>query len=379
MTPAKSVFIVAGEASGDLHAAKLIKELLTDQPELVIEGVGGLAMQQAGATLHFNLAQYGVTGFIEVLRHSRLFVKTFKLVLKRLMENPPSLLILVDYPGFNLRLAKKAKKLGIKVLYYISPQIWAWKKKRINTIKQTVDRMAVIFPFEYALYHQKKIPVSYVGHPSLETVKATIAPHEMKQLLGLEKTDKLVALLPGSRLNEVEKLLPIMIMAAELLKEKFSNLYFVIIAAPTISQEVLKNFIAQSYLPIKIISEQCYDVMHSSDAAMIASGTATLEAALLQLPMVICYKTAAVTYCLAKYFARIKHIGICNIIAGKLLVPELIQHHANPQTIAYEVSRMLENDIYRQHIRQELGTVKHILQSEMQPENLSQVVFEMMG
>ena len=373
-----SLFMVAGEASGDLHAATLIHELRRYQPSLKIEGVGGSKMQQAGAKLHFDLARYGVTGFVEVARHFVLFRQIFKNIIQQLETNPPQLLILIDYPGFNLRLAKYAKRLHIKVLYYISPQIWAWKKNRINTIKRYVDHMAVVFPFEYTIYHEKNVPVSYVGHPSLKTVKATAAPLEVKRSLGLTKTDKLLALLPGSRANEVNRLLLPMIKAAELVVQRFSQLQVVVVLAPTIDQTLIQPTLNTSQLPIKIIRDQTYNVLHASDVALIASGTATLEAALLQLPMVICYKTMPITYYLARYLVKIKHIGICNIIAGKTIVPELIQQQSNPTRMAQELTRLLEDEVYHQRVKLELAKVKQTLESSMPATSLAKLVVDLL-
>ncbi len=243
MRLAKHIVIVAGEESGDIHAANLVKKLLANHTDFKFTGIGGHHMQEAGVHLLMDLAQFGVTGVIEVFRHFKVIKKAFRTIQLHLKTHPPDLLILVDYPGFNLRLAKFAKqKLGIRILYYISPQIWAWKAKRINTIRENVDRMAVILPFEKQIYQKAGVPVSFVGNPLLESVQACEDQQKGRSDFHLPTNKRLIALLPGSRVHEIEKHMPILIKTAQILSEQENNFHFVIPIASSLDPELIKSY-----------------------------------------------------------------------------------------------------------------------------------------
>lgn len=355
----KHIFIIAGEASGDEHAAKLVLELKQEQTDqYTFSGIGGQNMVDAGVNLLYPLAQYGVTGFSEVIKQFSRIRKVFNLAKQYIQNNQIDLLILIDYPGFNLRFAKVAKSLNLKVLYYISPQIWAWKSKRIYTIKRYVDVMAVILPFEKALYEKEKIPCYFVGNPLTETTKLHHTQISLKHKYQLDKDKHIIAVLPGSRNNEVTSLLPIMLDAAALLTKKHPNkLQFIIPVATTIDRNLIQAM-TQSYasLSIKLIFENkaSIEIMACANSIMVASGTASLQAALLHKPMVIVYKTSVITYAIASQVIKCAYIGLINLLANRMIVPELIQYDLTPQNLATELDKFISNKQYHHKIEQDL-------------------------
>ncbi len=297
--PKRSIVIIAGEESGDVHAAALIYQLKKVDPTIAVSGIGGKHMHHAGADLVADLASYGVTGITEVIRYARILRRAFVAIKKHLQEIQPDLLILVDYPGFNLRLAQYAKKhLHCKIIYYISPQIWAWKAKRIHTIKRCVDHMAVILPFEKTLYEQAAVPVSFVGHPLIEKIPQQTEPLPYRQALNLPLTSKIIALLPGSRTNEIERHMPVLRDTALKINEQQPHTHFVIPIAGTIDAERIKSYFKEYSLPITFITGKALECMMAADFVIVASGTASLECALLQKPMCIIYKIIVINlYC----------------------------------------------------------------------------------
>jgi lipid-A-disaccharide synthase len=258
-----------------------------------------------------------------------------------LRNDPPDLLILIDYPDFNLPLARAARRLGIRVLYYISPQVWAWRKGRIAAIRRSVDHMAVILPFEEALYREAGVEATFVGHPLLDIVKTKYARAEALKRFGLKEEALIVGLLPGSRRSEVARLLPEMLRSCRILKEKLSPLQFVLPLAGTLDPKFVGDILRQFPVRVTVIPDETYDVIAVSDAAIVASGTATLETALLQTPMVVVYKVSATSYAIGRRCIRVDHIALANIIAGRAVVPELIQDEANPERIAAEMREIL--------------------------------------
>ncbi len=357
----KHIIIVAGEASGDMHAAHLVEALKALDPALTFSGLGGQKMRQSGVELYQDMTQLAVIGFVEVLKHYAEFRKIFRLILTKVDERRPQAVILVDYPGFNLRLARELKKRGVKVIYYISPQVWAWKKDRARQIKENVHTMLVLFPFEVSFYAPFGVRAHFVGHPLVDTVKAARPQDESRRLIGLNATRPVIGILPGSRNKEIENLLPEMMQAARILKEGFPALQFVIIQAPTISRPLLERYIPPSLTDIKIIENTTTDGINACDVCMVASGTATLETALLQKPMVIVYKTALLTWVLAKMLVKIPYIGLVNIVAGKKVVPECIQFDATGPRIADEVKRILTDEPRIAEIKGYLRDVKKSL------------------
>lgn len=355
------LFIIAGEPSGDLHAAHLAKDIKVLRPDAELYGIGGRMMCQAGIKLFEDITLRAVTGFFEVLHHLREFRRIFHLTLKKLDELSPDAIILVDYPGFNLRLAKAAKKKNLKVIYYISPQVWAWDKNRIHFIKRYVDKMLVFFDFEERIYKDIGMDVSFVGHPLIDIVKGNtetrLQPtHHPPDFVGpLQRPETRIALLPGSRYNEVKKHLPIMLKSAVLIYNKLPNAKFILFKYPNLALDSIVSSIPQC---LTIIEDDIYEALSSSDLAIVSSGTATLESAILGVPMIIIYKTSFLSYLIGRCVVKIQDIGLVNIVAGKRIVPELIQYNAIPERIAKEALRILQDKERQGIIRKELAEVK---------------------
>lgn len=365
MSTPKRIVIIAGEESGDLHAAHLVTKLLSENPTLQISGIGGRHMQNAGVELVSDLARFGVTGISEVLRHAFVIKKAFTAIKAHLKAIKPDLLILVDYPGFNLRLARFAKQeLGLRVLYYISPQIWAWKAKRINIIQACVDRMAVILPFEKQIYQKANVPVSFVGHPLVNKIPDYENLDHIRIELGLPTDKQLVALLPGSRRNEIEKHMPVLVETVKLLSAKIADLHFVIPIAGTLEPDRIKKYFSKSTAAISFISGQSIKVTACSDAVVVASGTASLECALLLKPMCIIYKTSTLTYLAATRLIKVKYLGLCNLLQNKMIAPELLQHDCNPHELAKTVTGLLKDNDTSQQMIMQLTELKRSLSAE---------------
>jgi lipid-A-disaccharide synthase len=354
------VMIVAGEASGDIYGAGLIRTVAAEKPEVAFFGIGGLCMREAGCETLVDSADMAVVGLIEVLKHFKVIAAAFLKLKNILLNNPPDLLILIDYPGFNLRLAKVAKRAGVKVLYYISPQIWAWRQGRVHKIKRLVDRMAVILPFEVPFYEQAGVPVSFVGHPLADLVQVRLNKEQAAVSFGLDPSRPVVGLFPGSRRSEVSRLLPTILEAAHLLHQRFPNLQFVLPLASTLSHDDLAPWLAGCHVPITITRERIHDLIRGCDAVVSVSGTVTLEVALVGTPLVIIYKLSPLTYQLAKRLVKVEHIGLCNIVAGASVAPELIQDDASPQRIAAEIQRLLEDQV-NNAVRARLSRVRECL------------------
>ena len=357
----KQILIIAGEASGDHYGAALALAIHQKNPDITLLGMGGDKMRKAGVDIRVDAGPLGVIGLIEVLSHIVPIYRAWKTLKTIMKQARPDLLVLIDYPAFNLRIAKVAKSLGIPVLYYISPKIWAWNRRRIKKIGERVDKMLVIFPFEEALYREKNIPVEYVGHPLAESVCPDKDVQTMRAELKIDHSSGVIGLLPGSRKGEIKRLLPVMLLSAEKLKARYPDTVFVLPLANSLTLADLAPYLQKTTLDIKIVSEQFYNTVQLCSAAIVVSGTATLETALLQVPMVIVYKTAASTYAILKRIIQIPYIGLCNIIAEKMIVKELIQQKATPDTISAEISHILENDVYRYRMQKSLLSVKEKL------------------
>lgn len=361
MEKIKNILIVAGEASGDLFASELIKAMKEIYPCARFFGLGGKNMKREGVNLYFDIVELAVVGFFEVLKNLNKFKTIFKGIIAQVDRAKPDLAILVDYPGFNLRLAGELKKRDVPIVYYISPQVWAWGEKRIETIKRCVDRMVVFFKFEEELYKKHAIAVSFVGHPLLDLVKPQIAKKELFNRLGLNLSKPALSLLPGSREKEVKTLLPIMLDAANLIYKKTPNSQFLILKAPTVKEEIFSRILSRYYLPIYTVSNITYDALAASDFALVASGTATLETMILGIPMVILYKVSFLSWLYLKMLIKIPYIGMVNIIAGSKIIPEFIQYQANPKKIASYIENALTNPEKLDKIKKLLSCVKENL------------------
>ena len=354
----KTIMIVAGEASGDMHGANLVREMLNLDPMLNFYGIGGNRLRKEGVDLLANASDMAVVGLTEVVSKLGSILKIMGMMKRSLDERRPDLVILIDYPDFNIPLAKAAKKRGIKVFYYISPQVWAWRKSRIGQIKKTVSKMAVILPFEVETYRQKGFGVNYVGHPLLDMVKLNYSKQESRKKFGLSEDEITVGILPGSRTSEVRILMPELLRAAQILKREMPDLQFVLPLADTLEETSVTEIISGFNVKVKVVSGHTYDVISCADLALVASGTATLETALLGVPMIIVYKISLLSYFIGRLFVHVKNIGLVNIIAGKTIVPELIQGDASGKRIAAESLSILKNGERRQKMIKELEAIR---------------------
>ena len=300
--------ILAGEASGDAHAAEFIEQITQLRPDIRLTGMGTTLMKKAGVDVFFDSASIAVVGVVEVLRHWGDIKKAMNLVKTALEETKPDLLILVDYPEFNLKMARHAKSLGIKVLFYISPQVWAWRPKRIHKIGRSIDHMAVLFKFEQAFYEKANIPVSFVGHPLVDKVKANIDSKQARMNLKLDQSDIVIGLFPGSRRNEINRLLPLMLETARLMKQRNHALQFILPVASTLDYDAINLLCEQSDIDIQLTRDDIYDLIPCCNAIVSCSGTVTLEIALLNAPMCLVYKISWLSYQIMSRLLTIPHI-----------------------------------------------------------------------
>ncbi len=360
MKDLNTILIIAGEASGDIHGANLIREIKKQRPDLTFFGIGGDQMKSADVETIVHARDMSFLGFIEVLRHLPFIRRVYRSMVRLLDERKPGLVLLIDYPGFNLRFARAAKKRGIPVLYYISPQIWAWGKGRMKKIVRCVDRMLVIFPFEKVLYQKEGMDVHFVGHPLKDDVKTRITREAFFRELGLDSIKRTIGVLPGSRQQEVSSLLPDMIKALDRIRKELPDLQAVLGKAPTLDDEVYKDYSEIEGLNTSV-RYKTYEVMGHSDVVMVASGTATLETAILGTPMLVLYKMSALSYIIGRALVRVKNIGLVNIIAGCEIVPELIQRDANAEKIAGNLLVFLTDDDRYRKVKEELKIVSRKL------------------
>ncbi len=370
--------IVAGEASGDVYGGLLVHEILRLAPEVRFFGIGGNRMREAGVETLVDSADMAVVGLVEVLRHFDVIASAFLRLRKILLNAPPALLILIDYPGFNMRLARLARRAGVRVLYYISPQIWAWRQGRVREIARLVDHMAVIFPFEAPFYQKAGVPVSFVGHPLYDLVRVSLDRDQAAASFGLAPSRRIIGIFPGSRRSEIRRLLPTIAGAARLLKGRFPEARFVLPIASTLTEEDVLPELRAAGLDVTITHERIHDLIRACDAIISVSGTVTLEIALVGTPMVVIYRLAPITYQLAKLLVRVKNIALCNIVAGETVVRELIQEQANPRAIAEEIASILEDRSYGDSIRQRLATVRDRLECGGASRNTARLVLNML-
>ncbi|HIF55067.1 MAG: lipid-A-disaccharide synthase [Methylococcales bacterium] len=368
----------AGESSGDQHAANMFNELKKLSPGIQGLGMGSTKMRQAGIKLCFDSSGIAVIGLIEVLKHYGEIHAALKLLKKTILQEQPDLLVCVDYKEFNLKLARFAKKKGIKVLFYVSPQVWAWREDRVVTYGKAIDMMAVIFPFETAYYEAENVPVKYVGHPSVDKVHPQQGKIQNAAKFSLRLDKPVVGILPGSRENEIKRMLPVMLGAAEQLAKLHNGVQFVLPQADSISDELLQRYLSRSLVKVIVIKHQPYDVIQCCDAIMTTSGTASLEIALLQVPMVIAYKLSASTYFIAKKLVKSRFIGLPNIIAGKGIIKELIQDEVTQENLTAEIHHILENTVYRMTMLSALADVKEKLGPGGGSKNMAELVMKML-
>ncbi len=379
----QSVFIVAGEASGDLHGANLARELKLLTPDVQLRGMGGASMRAAGVELLVDASSLAVVGIIEVLASYRKIKAVLEQIKQTIHAAPPDLLILIDYQEFNQRLAAYAKSIGIRVLFYIGPQVWAWRPKRVYKMAKIVDQMAVIFPFEVDLYKQANVPVVFTGHPLVDEVVADKTREQALANLAANypavNSITTVALMPGSRHVELKRLLPIQLECARLLRAHKPELQFLLPLANSLSRSELAPYdLALAELNVIVIENATYDVILASDCAIAASGTATLEIGLLGTPLVIIHKIAALSYFILRRLVKLKHIGLVNIVPGKEIAREFIQHDATPENIINEVLRILDDQNYNREMRAALATLRPLLGESGGSKNIAQLAYSML-
>jgi lipid-A-disaccharide synthase len=375
----KKVLIIAGEASGDLHGANLVREVRKQDPSVLFFGVGSRQMKDAGVQILADASEISVVGATEVLTHLRPLYRVFRGLTRFLRQERPDLLVLIDFPDFNILLGKRAKKLGIPILYYISPQVWAWRKGRIKTIADLVKAMIVVFPFEVGLYQDAGVDVRYAGHPLTDTVQSPYNQGEAKRLFGLDPGKRTLALLPGSRTREIFHLLPDMLAAAGILRDRIPGLQFVLPVAPTLAREFVESFVRKGPVPVTIADGAVYDALRASDAALVASGTATLETGLMAVPMVIVYRVSSLTYAIGRLFVDVDHIGLVNIVAGERVVPELVQHDATPENMADAITQLLGDPAYYGRVQTRLAGIRSKLGEAGTSARVASLVREFLG
>lgn len=354
------IMMSAGEASGDMHAGAVAAEIKRLYPEAEIFGMGGQDMRKAGVRIIYDIENLGIIGVVEVIKHLPLFFKLRTFLKEAMIKEKPDVLVCVDYPGFNMKLAHVAKKLGIPVVYYIAPTIWAWNKGRAKNIVRDVNTVASIFPFEAKAYEEAGAHVSFVGHPLADTVKPSMSFDEAMVYFHGNTNKKRILLMPGSRKNEVKGLLPVMLSAAEKLQQK-TDCQFFIPRASTIPMEFLSSIIGASKLSIEITEGKQYDLMQICDACIASSGTATLETALMELPTVLVYRLAPVTWMLAKLLVHVKYAGLPNLLLDREVTPELLQDAVTADNIAGIVGPWITNPKRREENVKKIQAVRKAL------------------
>jgi lipid-A-disaccharide synthase len=372
----RKVMIIAGEASGDIHGARLVRAMQALRPGLEFFGIGGSVLRQAGVRITVDNSQLAVVGISEALSKLRILLRALKVAKGDLKRIRPDLLIVIDFPDFNLRVATMARKLGIPVMYYISPQIWAWRTGRVKKIKKVVDHMVVIFPFEAAFYERRHVPVTFVGHPLLDAVTSMTSG---KTKEGPRGTGVLIGLLPGSRNEEVRRLLPTMVQVADILSEHMPGIRFAIPVASSVDRTLVETIAEGRATRFLILSDRLGDILDEATLLITASGTVTLEAAIAGTPMIIVYKVSHFSYWLAKRLVRVEHIGLANLVAGKRVVPELIQHQASTDKIAHEALQLLRDENRLAEMRRQLGRVAQRLGAPGASQRAAQVAINLLS
>jgi lipid-A-disaccharide synthase len=372
-----SVAIIAGEASGDQHGAKLVAALHKKNPALSFCGIGGHAMKQAGVRIVVDASELTVVGITEVVAKLPAILKGMGAMKRLLNSLKPDLLILIDFPDFNLRIAAAAKKLGIPILYYISPQIWAWRRGRVKRIARCIDRMAVILPFEEQFYTENNVKATFVGHPLLDGP----LPAAERVLAAGGKGPVSIGLMPGSRDTEIARHLPVMLDSARILKDRLKHVTFIVSHAPSVAREQIDTITDghPSQMAVEIVSDGVETVFERSDLIVAASGTVTLQAAIHGTPMVIMYKVSPISYLLGRALVHVSHIGLVNLVAGRELVPEFVQRAASAENIAAAVETMLADRQQLHRLKQQLLALRDVLGGEGATDRVAGLAMEMLG
>jgi lipid-A-disaccharide synthase len=379
MDTAKHIVVITGEASGEAHATRVIQALQQQQPDIQLSGIGGAKMRAAGVDLIADFSELAVMGLVEVLKRYRVIKKIFNKVVEHLKQQQPDLLVLVDYPGFNLKLAKQAKKLGIPVVYYISPKVWAWREGRVKTIKRYVDHMAVLFPFEVPIYENVGVPVTCVGHPLVDAVNTDLTIEQAKQHFGFDAKNKVLGLFPGSRNSEVNALLPIMLQAAERIKQRHPDVTVVLPLAPGLNRDTLAPLLTNSSVRVELVEGEFYTLTKACDAIVAASGTVTLEIALLGVPHFLVYRVAPLSYSILKRLVRVPYVGLCNIVTKQNIIKEVLQDDVTAERLDQELSQLLMNDTAKQKASEIQQQVLEALGPAGAAENTANLLIELLN
>ena len=370
------ILISAGEASGDLYAGAVTRGIKQLNPEAEVFGMGGDCLREAGGEVLFDIKDHSLMGFVEVLKKLPDVWKLRNAFIDLMEKRKPDVLLTIDYPGFNMRLAKLAKERGINVVYFIAPQVWAWRPGRAADVAKVTDKIACIFPFECDFYKSYGADIEFIGHPLVDTVKPSLSRKEAEELAGKRTGHPLILLMPGSREMEIQRLLPVMLDAVKILKQKRPELDFAIPRAATIAKEILEDSVRQAGLNIRLIEGHNYDVMSVADLAIVTSGTVTLEAAMCGLGCEILYKSSPVSFWIAKRVVKIPNIGLPNIVAGRQIEPELLQDDCTPENIAATALKMLEPERFAQ-LQRDLQEVKEKLGEPGAVKRVSELVLRM--
>lgn len=363
-----SILIVAGENSGEKYGADLVHQYKKKHPAFTFFGIGGKHMEAEGVHLLFSIDDLGLVGGFEVVSHLPRIKKIFDQINKEIKRHMPAASVLIDSPDFNLRLAKKLKKQSIPILYYISPTVWAWRKWRLKTIKKTVKKMMLIFPFEEKIYKEHGIPYVYVGHPLKERVRVNLSKEEFSEKYGLDPQKKLIALLPGSRKSELKYHMPILLESLQMIKKEW-NAQFVLLLAENLNRDSLHNLIPPQPMDLKILTEDHYEAIASSELALSSCGTANLEAALLGTPLISFYRLSPLTYFFGRRLTKIKNFSIVNILAGRKIIPEFIQRDFSTENIFSETKKTLDSEEIRSEMKLHFRRIKKILGEKIASQN----------
>jgi len=365
-------YIIAGEASGDLHASNLMKALKQKDANAEFRFWGGDLMQEQGGKLVKHYRDLAFMGIAEVLLNIKAIINNLSVCKNDVVSWRPDVLVLVDYPGFNLRIAKFAHKKGIKVVYYISPKVWAWKKGRVKTIKKVVDKMLVIFPFEIKFYARHHMKVDFVGNPLLDSLQDEEYESKKSFCKKFNLSEKpIIALLPGSRKQEVSRMLSVMLQVAPV----FSEYQFVIAGVPSLGMEFYTKYLDGN--SVKVIFQQTHQIVHHAEAALVTSGTATLETALIGTPQVVCYKTSAITYQAARMLVKVKYISLVNLIMDKPVVKELIQNDLNVQELSSELNKILNDNAHRNKQLSDYNQLRQLLGNSGASAKAAEAIFKL--
>jgi lipid-A-disaccharide synthase len=360
MAQIKNILIVCGEPSGDLLAGNLVCAIQKLDPQIKFSGAGGLHLAKTGSEILYDINKLSVMGFFDVLKKLPKFLELKKTILKRISTHKPDCLIMVDFSGFNLRLASTLNK-RIPVIYYVSPQLWASREGRINCIKKFISLILVLFKFEEKFYRERQIQATCVGHPLIDLVSPSSDIQGFKNSFGINPNKKIIALLPGSRKQEVKLILPLMLKAAQYINKAIGETQFIIAKSPNLDTQIYENECKNLALDLKIVNGRTADCLNIAQASLVCSGTATLEAAIIQKPFVIVYKTNLFNYLLYRPQIKIPYIGMVNIVAGKEIVPEFVQFGAQPKKIAKSIIELLQNPLFANRMSQNLKEVKDSL------------------